>query len=74
MNKLGYGERRSRLKNFFVFRGDISPTQQLQWFEKISLTDDNAYFIIQKKNQDIGLCEIKGISEGEGEWGIFIFS
>lgn len=63
-----------KISQFMLFRDHITPEMQQNWFEKIN-NDNNYYFIIEYKEKEIGLVNIKDIdySKGEGEAGLFIY-
>ncbi len=57
-----------------AFREQISPEQQIKWFESIN-NDRNRFFVIQIHDQPVGLTEFKKIDfeKREAEAGIFIY-
>ena len=62
------------VNQFFIFRGHISKEQQEKWFEKVSTSGRDYFFLIIVEGEPIGLTEIKNIDwdRREGETGIFI--
>ena len=62
------------VNQFFIFRGYISKAQQKKWFEKISTSGKDYYFLIVVDTEPIGLIFTKDIDWNlrEGETGIFI--
>ena len=63
-----------KISQYMDFKEYISPEMQLSWFNKIN-NDNNYYFIVVYKNEDIGLVNVKDIDyTGKcGEPGIFIY-
>lgn len=62
------------VNQFFIFRGYISKEQQKKWFEKVSTSGRDFFFLIIVEGEPIGLIEIKNIDwdRREGETGMFI--
>jgi RimJ/RimL family protein N-acetyltransferase len=62
------------VNQFFIFRGYISKEQQKKWYEKVSTSGKDYFFLIIADGEPIGLTEIKNIDwdRREGETGIFI--
>ena len=62
------------VKKFFIYREHISKEQQKKWFEGVSTSGRDFYFLIIIDHKPIGLTEIKKINWNlrEGEGGIFI--
>jgi len=62
------------VSQFFIFRGYITKEQQKKWFEKVSTSGRDYFFLIIVDGEPIGLTEIKNIDwdRREGETGIFI--
>jgi RimJ/RimL family protein N-acetyltransferase len=62
------------VSKYFVFRGYISEEQQEKWFEEVSKSGTDYFFLIIVDNEPIGLTEIKNIDWNlrVGESGIFI--
>ena len=58
----------------FVSRGYISKAQQKKWFEKISTSGEDYYFLIVVDNEPVGLIFTKNIDwdRREAETGILI--
>lgn len=63
-----------QVKKHFIFRDEITVDKQKRWFQSVAESMECVYFLINDKQSDIGLCEIKKIKDNSGEWGIFIFS
>ncbi len=63
-----------KISKYMEFRDHITPDMQRAWFEKIN-NNDNYYFIIVYKGNEIGLINIKDIDWqiGQGESGSFIY-
>ena len=61
------------VSQFMAFREQISPEQQIKWFDSIN-NDRNRFFVIQIHEQPVGLTEFKKIDfeKREAEAGIFI--
>lgn len=62
------------ISQYMEYREYISPEAQELWFSRID-NDENYYFIISFRNDDIGLINIKDIDypNKRGEAGIFIW-
>jgi UDP-4-amino-4,6-dideoxy-N-acetyl-beta-L-altrosamine N-acetyltransferase len=62
------------VSKYFIFRGYISKEQQKKWFEMVSTSGRDFFFLIIVDGEPIGLTEIKNIDwdRREGETGIFI--
>ena len=62
------------VNQFFIFREHISKEQQEKWFEKVSTSGRDYFFLIIVDGEPIGLTEIKNIDwdRREGGTGIFI--
>ena len=63
-----------KISQYMDFKEYISPEMQINWFNKIN-NDNNYYFIVVYKNEDIGLVNVKDIDYNNkcGEPGIFIY-
>lgn len=63
------------INQYMEYRGHITPEMQEAWFQKISASDTDFYFIIEYQGRDIGLINIKDISYEKkcGEPGIFVW-
>jgi UDP-4-amino-4,6-dideoxy-N-acetyl-beta-L-altrosamine N-acetyltransferase len=64
-----------KINKFMEYRENITEEMQKKWFLSIN-NDKNFFYIIEYKNQLIGLTEIKKIdySNQSGEAGIFIYA
>ena len=62
------------INQFYIFRGYISKEQQRQWFEKVTTSGRDYYFLVIVDDKPIGLSQIKNIDwdRREGETGMFI--
>ena len=62
------------VNEFFIFRGHISKERQKNWFEEVSTSGMDYYFLILVGSKPIGVTEVKKINWDlrEGEAGIFI--
>lgn len=65
-----------KIKRCMSYRDEITSNMQEQWFEKISHSDNQFYFIINVDGRDVGLINIKNVDWDSriGESGIFIYS
>jgi UDP-4-amino-4,6-dideoxy-N-acetyl-beta-L-altrosamine N-acetyltransferase len=63
-----------KISQYMDFREYITSEMQLNWFNKIN-NDNNYYFIVIYKNENIGLTNIKDIDYIKkcGEPGLFIY-
>lgn len=63
-----------KISRFMDFRDFITPEMQKKWFAKID-NENNYYFIINYKDREIGLTNVRDIDYGNlsGEGGIFIY-
>ena len=64
-----------KVKQYMEFRGDISKEMQKRWFDNVSSSDSQFYFLIVVDGREVGLINIKNIdwTTRIGESGIFIF-
>ena len=64
-----------KISQYMEFRDYITSDMQKKWFEKISKSDNNFFYIINVEGKDIGLINIKDVDFQEkiGEPGIFIW-
>lgn len=64
-----------QIAQYMEFREEITPEMQSKWFDSIN-NDNNLYYIIDFKGEEIGLINIKDIdnSTKSGESGVFIYS
>ena len=64
-----------KIKKYMEYRDYISPEMQQKWFDKISTTTKDFYFLIDVNNIEIGLVNIKNVnwSKRIGEWGVFVW-
>ncbi len=63
-----------KIAQFMEFRGHITTEMQKKWFAKIN-NENNYYFVINYKGQDVGLTNVKDVNYNvkTGEGGIFIY-
>lgn len=71
---LRYWRNQSFIRNTMQFKDYITPSMQLNWFNKIN-NAYNYYFIITHQNKKIGLINCKDVEPGSrlAEGGIFIW-
>lgn len=64
-----------KIKKYMEYRDYITPEMQQKWFDKISNTTNDFFFLIIVNNIEVGLINIKDIDWGKrtGESGIFIW-
>ena len=64
-----------KISRYMEFRGEISPEMQVEWFKKVSQSDNQFYFIINVDGREVGLINIKNVDWElrTGESGIFIY-
>jgi len=64
-----------KISKNMIYRGYITPEQQLKWFHSIN-NNNNSYYIIEYKNEKIGLINNKNIvtKDKSSEAGIFIWN
>jgi len=64
-----------KISQYMEFRDYITPEVQEKWFQKID-NDNNFFFIIEYKEKEVGLINIKDIDyeQKTGEGGIFIYA
>lgn len=64
-----------KISQYMEYRETITPEMQAKWFESIN-NNDNLYYIIEFKGEEIGLINIKDIDNinKTGESGVFIYS
>ena len=63
-----------KISNYMFFKEYITQEMQLTWFNQVN-NDLNYYFIINYKNEEIGLINLKNIDKQKNcaEGGIFIY-
>lgn len=63
-----------KIQQYMIYREEITPEMQEQWFQKID-NDNNFYFIIEYEGKEIGCVNIKDVDyeKKTGEPGIFIY-
>ena len=62
-----------KIRQYMVYQEEITPEQQKAWFTRIN-NDQNLYFIIEYKGEEVGLINLRDIDDKpEGEGGIFIY-
>jgi UDP-4-amino-4,6-dideoxy-N-acetyl-beta-L-altrosamine N-acetyltransferase len=64
-----------KVSKYMIYRGHITPEQQIKWFHSIN-NNSNSYYIIEYKNEKIGLINNKNIvtKDKSSEAGIFIWN
>lgn len=64
-----------KIRKYMEFRENITPEMQQTWFERISTTTNDFFFLIEYRKADVGLINIKNIDWNKrcGESGIFIW-
>lgn len=64
-----------KISRHMQYRGYISPEMQEKWFDRISVSNTDFYFIIEYGGREIGLINIKDVDygAGRGEQGVFIW-
>lgn len=63
-----------RISQYMLYQETITQEMQEKWFVKVN-NDNNLYFIVEYKGQDVGLINVKDIDyiKKTGEGGIFIY-
>lgn len=64
-----------KIQQYMEYREEITPDMQEQWYQKISNSGKDFYFIIEVDNKEIGCINIRDVDweKLEGEPGIFIW-
>lgn len=62
-----------KIQQFMEYREEITPEMQEKWFDKIN-NDANLFYLIEVNDEEIGLINIKDISNKTGEGGVFIWN
>ncbi len=62
-----------KIAQFMEFRSEITPEMQQKWFDSIN-NNNNLFYIIVFRDEEIGLINIKNICNCSGEGGIFIWN
>lgn len=64
-----------KIQKRMEYREEITPEMQERWFQRISTSGKDFYYIIEYKGKDIGCINIRDVNfeKGEGEPGIFIW-
>lgn len=64
-----------KIQQYMEYREEITPEMQEKWYNKISSSGRDFYFIINYESNEIGLINIRDVDFdlGEGEPGIFIW-
>lgn len=64
-----------KISQYMEYRDIITPEMQVKWFDSIN-NNENLYYIIEFKGEEIGLINIKDIDDVKksGESGVFIYS
>lgn len=63
-----------KIVRYMDYKEYITPEMQTKWFDKIN-NNNNYYFLIEYKEAEIGLINIRDIDyeNGQGEGGIYIY-
>lgn len=61
-----------KISQYMEYREEITPEMQIEWFKKVD-NDQNLFYLILFNSVEIGLINIKDISDGSGEGGVFIW-
>lgn len=64
-----------KIQQYMEYRQEITPEMQERWFEKISNSGKDFFFIMEFEGKEVGLINIKDVDfdKKEGEPGIFIW-
>lgn len=64
-----------KISQYMEYREEITSDMQKKWFKTID-NDNNLYYIIEYKDEEIGLINIKDLDTGKrsGESGVFIYA
>lgn len=64
-----------KIRQYMEFREEITPEMQERWFQKVSTSGKDYYFIIEVDGKEIGLINVRDIDFDmrQGEPGIFIW-
>lgn len=64
-----------KIQQYMEYREEITPEMQERWFQKMSCSGNDLYFIIEFENEEIGLINVKDMDpeKTEGESGVFIY-
>ena len=64
-----------KISQYMEYRDIITPDMQVKWFDSIN-NNENLYYIIEFKGEEIGLINIKDIDSDSksGESGVFMYS
>lgn len=64
-----------KISQYMFYKEYITPEMQERWFENLD-KKCNFYFVIEYRNNDIGLINIKNVNADEksGESGVFIYN
>lgn len=64
-----------KIQQYMEYRDEITPEMQESWFQKISMSGKDFYFIIEVDNSEAGLINVRDVdfNKKEGELGIFIW-
>lgn len=65
-----------KIRQFMEYRELITPEMQESWYSKLNNGVDNFYWIIQYKDEELGLINIKDVDYNNktGESGVFIYT
>lgn len=65
-----------KISQYMEYREEITPEMQEKWFQKISTSGTDFYFIIEVVGKEIGLINVKDVEwdKKTGETGIFIWN
>lgn len=63
------------ISQYMIYRSHITPEMQERWFQKISASGTDFYFIIEYQGREIGLINVKDVDYVNkcGEQGIFVW-
>lgn len=64
-----------KIRNYMEYRDHITPEMQKKWFDKISSTTNDFFFLITIEDKEVGLVNIKNVDwyQRVGEWGVFLW-
>lgn len=64
-----------KIAQYMEYRGEITPEMQEKWFERISKSGSDFYFLMVVDSMEIGLINVKDVDwdKKTGETGIFIW-
>ena len=64
-----------KIAQYMEYRGEITPEMQERWFDKISCSGSDFFFLMVVDGKEIGLINVKDVNwdKKTGETGIFIW-